>query len=299
MSLQAANYQSTLLSGSMNLSPFNADNYRTGNTYHEILCLSDGSITIYPLKGDSFTWNATSGLKLNVLLSSTTVNSGNFLAFKAKTERNPFYQDTTNGEITSPAPPPPVPSNLWYTSYSPGGFGETLDAGAYGSTYILTPTELATFMQTNVMENSGGFESVSGSFNLWFLSDSEPLGWTIGGVPLLFTDAGAVSLLDCRTTGVFTFNGIYQNSEDWLLWQINTIAGNSFINPVKYYNDPTLPDSLESFVVRTFGTNATSLLEVTATTVKLTIYNTYNTPTNLESLDPEATQQFDAFGACP
>lgn len=59
---------------------------------HQIFCLTTGSITIVPLKGDSFTWSsATAGQSINVVVKSTTVNSGAFVAFRSKFINPQFF----------------------------------------------------------------------------------------------------------------------------------------------------------------------------------------------------------------
>lgn len=90
MSLPYANYEAINLSGS-SIYPFDPSNYRTATTVHQILCLANGSVTVYPMAGVSFTWAATASQTLDVLCSAVTVSSGNFIGFRAKFERNPFY----------------------------------------------------------------------------------------------------------------------------------------------------------------------------------------------------------------
>lgn len=90
--LPYANYEAVSLSGSgISIYPFDSSNYRTGTTVHQVFCLSTGSITITPMMGVPFTWAASAGQSIDVLCSAVTVSSGNFIGFRAKFEKNPFY----------------------------------------------------------------------------------------------------------------------------------------------------------------------------------------------------------------
>lgn len=91
MSLPYANYEVISLSGTMNLSPFGSNGYRTAMTVHQIYCLAAGNITITPFKGSAFTWAATINTSMDIMASAVTVSSGTFIAFRAKNEKNPFY----------------------------------------------------------------------------------------------------------------------------------------------------------------------------------------------------------------
>lgn len=91
MSLPYANYEAISLTATTSIYPFDSSNYRTATTVHEILCLANGNVTVYPMAGDSFTWAGKASESINVLCSAVTVNSGTFIGFRAKFERNPFY----------------------------------------------------------------------------------------------------------------------------------------------------------------------------------------------------------------
>ncbi len=91
MSLPYANYEVISLSGSRVLFPFDENQFRTASTVHQLYCLSAGAIVVTPMLGATFTWNATTNASIDVMVSAVTVNSGSFIAFRAKNERNPFY----------------------------------------------------------------------------------------------------------------------------------------------------------------------------------------------------------------
>ena len=58
-----------------------------------IMCLENGNISITPIKGDSFNWNAKTNEKINIIPRTITINSGIFIVFFAIQKTN------TNGEI--------------------------------------------------------------------------------------------------------------------------------------------------------------------------------------------------------
>jgi len=68
----------------------------TASTVHQIFCLADGDITITPLGGgDSFTWSATAGQSMNILVGACNVASGEFVGFKpqyAPSNQPPYYR---------------------------------------------------------------------------------------------------------------------------------------------------------------------------------------------------------------
>lgn len=67
----------------------------TASTVHQIFCLSDGEIIITAIGGGTFTWSATSGQSINVLVGSCTVNTGEFVGFKSQfnsTQQLPYYR---------------------------------------------------------------------------------------------------------------------------------------------------------------------------------------------------------------
>ncbi len=80
-----ANYEAIALSGTQSHTTGRETGTITAATVHQIFCLATGSITITPMKGQPFTWaTATNGQSIDVLTKSTTVNSGTFIAFRAK-----------------------------------------------------------------------------------------------------------------------------------------------------------------------------------------------------------------------
>lgn len=66
--------------------------YVTATTVHQLFCLTAGTITITPVKGDVFVWPATAGQSINVLTKRAVVSSGSaFVAFRAKLQQNQFF----------------------------------------------------------------------------------------------------------------------------------------------------------------------------------------------------------------
>ena len=66
----------------------------TATTVHQIFCLTAGSITITALGGGQFTWAATSGQEINVLVAIASATTGSFIGFRSKfyaTQGGPFY----------------------------------------------------------------------------------------------------------------------------------------------------------------------------------------------------------------
>lgn len=79
-----ANYHSVALSGTQDHKTGIETGIATASTIHQITCLANGTIIITPMAGPSFSWTATAGQSLNVVVKSTTVSSGTFIGFKAK-----------------------------------------------------------------------------------------------------------------------------------------------------------------------------------------------------------------------
>jgi hypothetical protein len=85
----SANFEAINLVGEMGMDKLG--NGLTASTVHQIFCLGNGSITITPMLGDSFTWNATSGQHINVVTKAVNVSSGTFIGFKAKHHPVQFF----------------------------------------------------------------------------------------------------------------------------------------------------------------------------------------------------------------
>lgn len=56
----------------------------TASTTHQIFCVSAGTITMTALGGGTFTWGATAGQSINIILGSCSVTSGLFIGFKSQ-----------------------------------------------------------------------------------------------------------------------------------------------------------------------------------------------------------------------
>ena len=77
------NYQALNLSvGSYTIGDLG--NGLTASTIHQIFCVSGGTITMTALGGGTFTWGATAGQSINILLGSCSVASGLFIGFKSQ-----------------------------------------------------------------------------------------------------------------------------------------------------------------------------------------------------------------------
>jgi len=79
-----ANYEVVALTGTQTHKTGIETGIVTATTIHEIFCLSAGTIAITPAKGSSFSWAATAGQSINVVVKATTVSSGTFIGFKSK-----------------------------------------------------------------------------------------------------------------------------------------------------------------------------------------------------------------------
>lgn len=87
MAFHNVNYEVVTLTGTMTEGQLG--NNVTGSCVHEIFCTTTGNITITPFKGSSFSWSATAGQNIKLLVKEVTVNSGAFIGFKAKWYQSP------------------------------------------------------------------------------------------------------------------------------------------------------------------------------------------------------------------
>lgn len=60
----------------------------SASTVHEIFCLTSGSIDITAKGGGTFTWSATAGQNIKVMVRECVVGSGEFVGFKVKHQQN-------------------------------------------------------------------------------------------------------------------------------------------------------------------------------------------------------------------
>ena len=63
-------------------------NNLTASTVHELFCLVDGNVDISAIGGGTFSWSATTGQKINVVIGRCVVNSGEFVGFKTAFQSN-------------------------------------------------------------------------------------------------------------------------------------------------------------------------------------------------------------------
>lgn len=76
-----ANYDAKVMSAGTHT---NLGGVATASTVHQVFCLSNGSVQLTPLKGDTFTFTATAGQYIDVLITQAVVASGTFVGFRAK-----------------------------------------------------------------------------------------------------------------------------------------------------------------------------------------------------------------------
>lgn len=60
----------------------------SASTIHELFCLQDGDIDISARGGGTFNWAAKAGQKINVMVGSCVVNTGEFVGFKVAHQAN-------------------------------------------------------------------------------------------------------------------------------------------------------------------------------------------------------------------
>lgn len=88
-----ANYRVVSLTGSSGLSRLGDG---VGDTsVHQVYCLASGQINLTAMGGGSFTWTATTGQAIDIVLSGYSVTSGTFIGFAAKYyphQNLPYYR---------------------------------------------------------------------------------------------------------------------------------------------------------------------------------------------------------------
>jgi len=97
MGLESKNYEAlSLVAGTYNLDVLG--NGITGNSVHQIYCLTTGSITITAMGGGTFTWTPTvTNTTIDVVPSKLVVNSGTYVAFKTKNQGISYTPNVING----------------------------------------------------------------------------------------------------------------------------------------------------------------------------------------------------------
>lgn len=89
MAIFRNNYQAIKLSAGQTYTTADLGNGITASTVNHLFCISGGTITFTPLGGTStFTWGATSGQYMDIILGSCSVASGEFAAFKSPSNSN-------------------------------------------------------------------------------------------------------------------------------------------------------------------------------------------------------------------
>jgi len=97
MGLESKNYEAlNLAAGTYNLDVLG--NGITGNSVHQIYCLTTGSITITAMGGGTFVWTPTAAnTSIDVVPSKLVVSSGTYVAFKTKNMGISYTPNTYNG----------------------------------------------------------------------------------------------------------------------------------------------------------------------------------------------------------
>lgn len=83
MATQNTNYHSVFLPAGT-YTEGTLGNGITASTTHQILCVTAGAITIYPISGTQFTISLTAGQTVNCLTKQVVVGSGTFVAFRSQ-----------------------------------------------------------------------------------------------------------------------------------------------------------------------------------------------------------------------
>jgi len=97
MGLESKNYEALNLS-SGTYTEAELGNGITGNSVHQIFCLTTGNITITAMGGGTFTWTPTAAnTSIDVVPSKLVVNSGTYVAFKTKNQGISYTSNRING----------------------------------------------------------------------------------------------------------------------------------------------------------------------------------------------------------
>jgi len=91
MALYNQNYQSISLEAGTGYTTSDLGDGITATTVHNVFCVSGGTITLQTFGGGTpFTWTATAGQDINIILGSCSVVSGLFVGFKTHKGVGPF-----------------------------------------------------------------------------------------------------------------------------------------------------------------------------------------------------------------
>lgn len=188
--------------------------------------------------------------------------------------------------------------NLFYTTVVLGGGGDTLVAGAFGSTFIndFEGASLASWLQANVIATSGAcLDKGDATYSFWVLSAAEPTGWLWDDNPILWTDNG-VAVLSCYTTGAFSTN---PDSSAWTVLDIETVMGTQTAQgTMPVYSDGGFAALWQLFAVQLGGQNAIGSVIDGTTAVTLTITDTY-LPWNANISHDGVNPQTNLYAPCP
>lgn len=195
--------------------------------------------------------------------------------------------------------------HLYFAANIPveGGFVDELVAGEYGNQSIPVPgiadggIVLASFLQTNVTEFSGGgLLDGDASYSFWVLADIIPEDWTWNGNPIVFADLGEAALV-CGDTGVFN---IVDSALDAPFGFNSADLGTFTVQGALVYNDPGMQAQMDTKIVQFAGVGATVVVTVDTdlNTVRVVVSDTYLPLKDMVSLISGVGPQLDAFNPC-
>lgn len=209
-----------------------------------------------------------------------------------------FINDLLIGVISTDPPEPPVVLRL-YRAVVPigGGFGETIVAPGFGTSFIPHDggSALATFLQTNYDDDSGaGIDFGDASYSFWILAEAAPTDWTWEGSPIEFGDSG-LATLKCFETGDV---GLAPDTTNYVMNIIQTQIGAQTPQGLLNYGDPGFLLAFVTYVAQLFGASAGVASNIQPETINLQINNTYIDVVQMTNFDGVTTQN-DPFNTCP
>ena len=94
MAIYNQNHKAIILAAGQSYNLAQLGNGITASTVHEVFCVSAGTISLTAIGGGTFTWGATAGQSIDIILGGCSVTSGQFVGFKTSYQPNnlgPYY----------------------------------------------------------------------------------------------------------------------------------------------------------------------------------------------------------------
>lgn len=180
--------------------------------------------------------------------------------------------------------PPDIPGSLYFTQINFTGLGETLVMGSYGSLPVFDPGSLASTLQSLVIAQSGAaYFAGTSQLIFWLLSDVEPVGWTFDGNPINWQLSPDPVAIGCYDSGVINFTVGEPNSSDWYNFDWTIFGNNCETGSSLAYDSAGYAALFPTLVTQLFGVGVTGQFIVSATTIRVKIFDTYIIPTNITS----------------